>query len=95
MNNNEVLQNPIIHERFLLRKFLEFMSHPPLKALLLHSIKGETLQFVECFNRLTDNECPQYSKFKISFYDINQRKFIIQAYTQLLEDNEAEYSQHS
>jgi hypothetical protein len=77
LQNSEVLQDPINHERFLLQKYLEFMSHPPLKALLLHSIRGETLQFVECFNRLTEEECPQYSKFKISLYDINQRKFIV------------------
>ena len=30
-NSNEVLQVPIIQERFLLTKFLEFMSHPCLK----------------------------------------------------------------
>ena len=25
---HEVLQDPIMHERFLMKKFLEFMSHP-------------------------------------------------------------------
>jgi hypothetical protein len=95
MQNNEILQDPITHERFLLRKYLEFMSHPPLKALLLFSIKGETVPFIECFNRLTEEECPHYSKFKISLYDINQRKFIIQAHTQLLDDQDPSGSVHS
>ena len=29
------------------------------------------------FNSISDQECPQYSKYKISLYDINQRRFII------------------
>jgi len=71
------------------------MSHPPLKALLLSSIKGETVSFIESFNRLTEEECPHYCKFKISLYDINQRKFIIQAHTQLLDDQDPSGSVHS
>lgn len=43
---HEILQDPIAHERFLMGKFLEFMSHPHLKPLLLHSSRGETLAFV-------------------------------------------------
>jgi len=86
-NSYEVLQEPIAHERFLLGKFLEFMSHPPMKPLLLHSIRGDTFEFVECFNRLTEAECPQYSKYKISLYDINQRKFVISAHTRTLEND--------
>jgi hypothetical protein len=32
------LQNPIQHERFLLKKYLEFMSHPSLQPLLILSL---------------------------------------------------------
>ena len=74
---HEILQDPIIHERFLMGKFLEFMSHPMLKPLLQHSARGETLRFVETFNNLSETECPFYSRFKVCLYDINQRKFIV------------------
>jgi len=74
----EILQDPISQERFLLRKYLEFMSHPLLQPLLLHSIKGDTFAFVNAFNRLTEAECPSYSRFKVSLYDINQRLFVIE-----------------
>ena len=66
---HEILQDPIVHERFLMGKFLEFMSHPLLKPLLLHSIRGNTSEFVSYFNRLTEDECPKYSKYKINLYD--------------------------
>jgi hypothetical protein len=68
---HEILQDPIAHERFLMGKFLEFMSHPHLKPLLLHSSRGETLAFVESFNNLGETECPFYSRFKVCLYDIN------------------------
>lgn len=71
------LQNPIQHEHFLIKKYLEFMSHPTLSKLLTLSLRGQTLEFVRAFNTISDQECPQYSKYKVSLYDINQRKFII------------------
>lgn len=73
-----VLQEPIIHEKFLLKKFLEFSNHEYLKNLLKLSFDGEILAFVEYFNNLKPSESPYYSQFKLQFYDINQRKFIIQ-----------------
>lgn len=42
------------------------------------SLKGDTLGFVRFFNSISDLSCPLYSKYKISLYDINQRKFIIE-----------------
>jgi len=69
-------------------KFLEFMSHPHLKPLLLHSSRGETLAFVETFNNLGETECPFYSRFKVCLYDINQRKFVVQIHPTLLESQD-------
>ena len=68
---HEVLQDPIKHERFLMNKFVEFMSHPFLKPLLQLSAAGETVRFVECFNSLGETECPMYSRYKVSLYDCN------------------------
>ena len=65
-------------------KFLEFMSHPQLKPLLMHSACGRTMAFVEHFNSLNETECPFYSKFKVCLYDINQRKFVVQIHPVLL-----------
>ena len=70
-------------------KFLEFMSHPHLKPLLLYSARGETLPFVQCFNSLNETECPFYSKFKVCLYDINQRKFVVQVHPTLLDSQSA------
>ena len=53
------------------------MSHPTLSKLLILSLRGQTLDFVRAFNNISDQECPQYSKYKVSLYDINQRRFII------------------
>ena len=84
------VQEPVVQERFLMQKFLEFMSHPLLKVLLLHSIRGDTSEFVSCFNRLTEDECPKYSKYKINLYDINQRKYIVQVHSVPIQDNESQ-----
>jgi len=54
------------------------MAHPTLSKLLNLSLKGDTLGFIRQFNSISDLSCPQYSKYKISLYDINQRKFIIE-----------------
>ena len=75
-----MLQDPIKHERFLMNKFVEFMSHPFLKPLLQLSAAGETVRFVECFNSLGETECPMYSRYKVSLYDCNQRKFVVQVH---------------
>lgn len=69
-------------------KFLEFMSHPHLKPLLLHSARGHTMAFVEHFNNLNERECPFYSKFKVCLYDINQRKYIVQIHPVSLESSQ-------
>ena len=73
-----LLQEPISHEKFLVKKYLEFMSHPFLRQLLVLSYSGDSLKFVEYFNNLQENMCPSYSQYKLWFYDINQRKFIIE-----------------
>ena len=78
-DEHKILQNPIVHEKFLLKKYLEFMSHPALEQLLLLSLNGDTMGFVRAFNTISDMACPYYSQFKISLYDINQRKFIVEA----------------
>ena len=75
-----------------MQKYLEFMSHPLLKQLLLYSIKGETLNFVSAFNRLTEDECPKYSNYKIGLYDINQRRYIVKVHGKAIEDNMSEIS---
>jgi hypothetical protein len=67
-----------VQERFLLRKYLEFMAHPVLHHLLILSLSGDTLAFVNLFNCITADQSPQYSQFKVSLYDINQRKFVVQ-----------------
>lgn len=48
------LQNPIQHEHFLIKKYLEFMSHPTLSKLLIFSLRGQTLDFVRAFNNISD-----------------------------------------
>ena len=85
---HEVLQDPIKHERFLMGKFLEFMSHPHLKPLLLLSVRGDTLNFVHHFNSLTETECPYYSRYKVFLYDINQRRFVVQVHATLLDSSQ-------
>ena len=40
------------------------------------------MEFVSYFNRLTEDVCPKYSKYKICLYDINQRKYIVQVHPQ-------------
>lgn len=56
------------------------------------------MAFVSCFNRLTETECPSYSKYKICLYDINQRKFIVQVHQTMLDSDDGkesdEQSQH-
>ena len=86
---HEVLQDKIKQERFLMRKFLEFMSSPYLSPLLLYSARGHTLKFVEHFNSLTETQSNIYSRYKINLYDVNQFKFIVQVHTSLL-DNDAD-----
>lgn len=54
------------------------MSHPYLKQLLVLSYSGDSLKFVEYFNSLQESMCPSYSQYKLWFYDINQRKFIVE-----------------
>ena len=60
--------------------------------MLLYSIRGDTLDFVSCFNRLTEDECPKYSNYKIGLYDINQRKYIVKVHSKAIEDNISEIS---
>jgi len=48
----KMLQEPISHEKFLVKKFLEFMANPFLRELLVLSFQGESLKFVEYFNAL-------------------------------------------
>ena len=73
-----VLQEPIMHEKILVKRYLEFMNNPFLAPLLTLSLNGDTVKFVEHFNRLDKSHCPFYSSYKVSLYDINQRKFIIE-----------------
>jgi len=73
-----MLQEPISHEKFLMKKYLEFMNHPFLRNLLIFSYQAEALKFVCYFNDLKEEQCPRYGKYKVQFYDINQRKFIVQ-----------------
>ena len=47
-----LLQEPISHEKFLIKKYLEFMNHTYLKQLLVLSYSGDSLKFVEYFNSL-------------------------------------------
>ena len=61
-------------EKTLYHRFIEFTLTPHLAALLNLSQFGMTEQFVEFFNEIKEGE---YSKHKLSLYDINQRKFII------------------
>ena len=49
-----MLQEPISHEKFLVKKFLEFLANPFLRELLVYSYEGESLKFVEYFNNLTE-----------------------------------------
>ena len=64
-----------------MKKFLEFLSNPFLRQLLVLSAEGRSVEFVNYFNSLTESQTPSYHDFKLWFYDINQRKFIIQAHT--------------
>lgn len=73
-----LLQEPISHEKFLVNKYLEFMSHPDLQRLLVLSHSGRSLEFVEYFNSLQESKCPIYGQYKLWFYDINQREFIVE-----------------
>ena len=41
-----LLQEPISHEKFLVKKYLEFMSHPFLRQLLILSHSGQSVEFV-------------------------------------------------
>ena len=66
-----------MQEKFLAKKFIEFQNHGFLKQLLIHSYNGDILKFVSSFNSLSSSQSPFYSNFKIQFYDINQRKYII------------------
>ena len=74
-NSTELTQGDLFRqERFLFCKYLEFGSTPLLAPLLDLSGEGKTLPFIAHFNSLKETE---YSGCKLSFYDINQRRFII------------------
>jgi hypothetical protein len=51
---NNPLQEPIFQEKFLMKKFLEFLGNPFLRELLVLSYEGESEKFVHKFNSLTD-----------------------------------------
>lgn len=72
------LQDPILHEKTLLNKFLEFSNNPFLQPLLSLSFNGQTIDFVKYFNTLTKTQSPFYGSYSLSLYDIDQRKFIIE-----------------
>eukprot|EP00347_Sterkiella_histriomuscorum_P001027 403373619 len=63
-------------ENFMIRKLIEFYSNDHLRILVDLSFKGRTIEFIEAFNHLDENQSPWYSKYKISLYDINIRRFV-------------------
>jgi len=74
-NSTDLKQGDLFRqERFLFSKYLEFGSTPALAPLLHLSEEGKTLPFIAHFNSLKETD---YSGCKLSFYDINQRRFII------------------
>ena len=74
-NSTDLTQGDLLRqERFLFSKFLEFGSTPALAPLLHLSGEGNTLAFLAQFNSLRETD---YSGCKLSLYDINQRRFIL------------------
>ena len=49
---------------------------------------GDCLAFVRYFNQLSEIKSPFYSRYKLCFYDINQRKFIVEAQASILDEEE-------
>lgn len=74
-NSTDLTQGDLLRqERFLFSKYLEFDSTPALAPLLHLSGEGKTLAFLAHFNSLRETD---YSGCKLSLYDINQRRFIL------------------
>ena len=57
---------------------IEFNQNDHLRKLIQLSYSGDSIEFVNHFNSLTESQSPFYSQFKLWFYCINQRKFIIE-----------------
>ena len=65
------LQEPILQEKVLVSKIIEFLNNPFLKPLIELSLENKCVKFVDYFNSLTQTQSPFYSEYRLWFYDIN------------------------